>query len=111
VSINGINGAVGGLSGYSPLVQRPAGGPSERTGSAVSLPVEPDASPSAVRSPEHALPEAAPAGVDPALWSVLSSEERQFFSRVTAMGPLTYGPRSANIPPGMMRGGRLDRMV
>ena len=31
------------------------------------------------------------AGTDPALWSVLSGEERAFFAKAGAMGPLTYG--------------------
>lgn len=35
---------------------------------------------------------AAPVGSDPALWSVLTSEERDFFARQSAMGPVTYGP-------------------
>lgn len=55
----------------------------------------------------------APEGVDQELWSVLSKEERSFFVKAGAMGPLTYGrfttqqaPQSVATP--MMRGGRLD---
>jgi hypothetical protein len=61
-----------------------------------------------------ALPVAAPAGTDPALWSVLSAEERTFFAKVGSMGPLTYGrvldQKSAAPAPSlpMHRGGRLD---
>jgi hypothetical protein len=58
-----------------------------------------------------AIPVHAPAGTDPALWSVLTADERRFFSRLQAVGPLTYGPRSANVPPGLVRGVRLDRTV
>jgi hypothetical protein len=52
-----------------------------------------------------------PAGTDPALWSVLSSDERAFFAKAGAMGPLTYGRalremQSAQMPAS--RGGRLD---
>jgi hypothetical protein len=50
-----------------------------------------------------------PAGTDPALWSVLSAEERGFFAKLGAMGPLTYGratSTSATMPG--IRGGRLD---
>lgn len=71
----------------------------------------------ALLGPRHeALPAEAPEGTDPALWQVLTTEERAFFARMTAMGPLTYG-RSAHTPasnPGMggerpvLRGGRID---
>jgi hypothetical protein len=56
------------------------------------------------------LPVEAPAGTDPELWSVLSSEERTFFARVGSMGPLTYGHllHSARTDEPVMRGGRLD---
>jgi hypothetical protein len=59
----------------------------------------------------------APAGTDPALWSVLTSDERAFFSRVVTSGPLTYSKmsaattthaasQSASMPA--IRGGRID---
>ena len=53
-----------------------------------------------------------PAGTDPALWSVLTSEERAFFSRAVTSGPLTYSKmaaatsRAAAMPS--IRGGRID---
>ena len=55
----------------------------------------------------------APEGVDQDLWSVLSKDERSFFVKAGAMGPLTYGRFSAQQAPQsvatpMMRGGRLD---
>jgi hypothetical protein len=54
----------------------------------------------------------APEGVDQELWSVLSKEERSFFVKAGAMGPLTYGrfPQQApqNVSAPLMRGGRLD---
>lgn len=53
----------------------------------------------------------APNGVDQELWSVLTKEERSFFVKAGAMGPLTYGRFSAaqGTPPApMLRGGRLD---
>lgn len=58
-----------------------------------------------------ALPAEAPAGTDPALWSILSSDERSFFAKSQAMGPLTYGRKmAARMEPAMpaVRGGRLD---
>lgn len=57
----------------------------------------------------------APEGTDPKLWSILTTEERSYFARSTAQGPLTYArvmmgdvgtqgaPMSAS-----MRGIRLD---
>ncbi len=56
------------------------------------------------------LPVAPPPGTDPELWSVLSSEERVFFAKVGAMGPLTYGRLTSelNEQPPIARGGRLN---
>lgn len=53
----------------------------------------------------------APQGVDQDLWSVLTKDERSFFVKSGAMGPLTYGRFSApqsSTPAPMLRGGRLD---
>lgn len=53
----------------------------------------------------------APDGVDQELWSVLSKEERSFFVKAGAMGPLTYGRFSNAQAPAqapLVRGGRLD---
>jgi hypothetical protein len=58
-----------------------------------------------------ALPVEAPPGTDPALWSILSADERSFFAKSQAMGPLTYGRKMAQrMEPPMpaVRGGRLD---
>jgi hypothetical protein len=38
-----------------------------------------------------ALSVEAPAGTDPELWSVLTADERSFFAKASALGPLTYG--------------------
>src|SRR5215211_943557 len=38
-----------------------------------------------------AVPSEPPAGTDPALWSVLTGEERAYFAKSASMGPLTYG--------------------
>ena len=53
----------------------------------------------------------APAGTDPELWSVLTADERTFFAKASALGPLTYGRIStsaAQPTPPAARGGRLD---
>ncbi len=57
-----------------------------------------------------AVPAEAPAGTDPSLWSVLTTEERNFFAKTAAMGPLTYGRIKAatNPAPPAERGVRLD---
>jgi hypothetical protein len=52
-----------------------------------------------------------PAGTDPELWSVLTQDERAYFARLGAMGPLTYGRvLSGQLPPAApaARGVRLD---
>jgi hypothetical protein len=57
------------------------------------------------------VPVEAPEGTDPALWSVLSAEERAFFAKAGAMGPLTYGRafrEMTGVQPPAARGGRLD---
>src|SRR5690242_5874250 len=90
MSIYGINNSnVGRLPGQYPvrdpnraqvqpdatLVPAPTAKPAATTNAAsqTNVPVEP------------------PEGTDPALWSVLSAEERAFFAKAGAMGPLTYG--------------------
>jgi hypothetical protein len=49
-----------------------------------------------------------PPGSDPALWAILTSEERAFFTQQAALGPIHYGPRSAATAPDAPVGGRLD---
>jgi hypothetical protein len=63
-----------------------------------------------LRAPQQALPAEPPAGTDPELWSVLTQEERAFFAKAGAMGPLTYGHvlSSQNVGAPASRGGRLD---
>lgn len=68
------------------------------------------ATPSVAAPAATPVPVEAPPGTDPALWSVLTSEERAFFARTASMGPLTYGAiKNATLPaPPTIRGGRLD---
>lgn len=35
-----------------------------------------------------------PEGANPHLWSTLTAEEQSFFLKQSALGPLTYGPKS-----------------
>ncbi len=69
---------------------------------------------SAAGAPAQSVPVEAPQGTDPALWSVLSGDERAFFAKAGAMGPLTYGRafermQATQLPAS--RGGRLDVKV
>jgi hypothetical protein len=60
---------------------------------------------------QTAVPAEAPPGTDPAFWSVLTSDERNFFARTANLGPLTYSrfkeATAAQTPPAA-RGVRLD---
>jgi hypothetical protein len=60
----------------------------------------------------QATPLEAPPGTDPELWKILSAEERGYFAKLGAMGPLTYGrvvDAQRSVPS--VRGGRLDVKV
>lgn len=61
-------------------------------------------------TPQSAVPAEAPPGTDPTLWSVLTSEERNFFAKTASLGPLTYSRIKAvtNPAPPAARGVRLD---
>ncbi len=101
-SANTANGV--SQNGTRPAAERAlerTAGLAERTSSATR--------PSIAATPTN-VPAEAPAGTDPALWSVLTTEERAFFSKTAALGPLTYGKiKNASLPtPPAMRGGRLD---
>lgn len=90
------------------------------------------AQPSTVRTPRHtapgdvaptrpaarpaaSVPAEAPAGTDPQLWSVLTSDERAFFAKASAQGPLTYTnlvtKQAPSAPAAMPRGSRMDVRV
>jgi len=112
MSIYGIGG---------PNIQRPGNQfpvrdngrtPAQKPG-AQSVPPTAIQTPSSAKTPQ-AIPVEPPPGTDPSLWSVLSGEERAFFAKAGAMGPLTYGRalqemKSSQLP--IARGGRLDVKV
>jgi len=84
-----------------------------RAPATVQAPRTPPA-PNAAPAAAAAVPTQAPAGTDPELWNVLSADERVFFAKLGAMGPLTYGrvlsqAQQAAVPAA--RGGRLDVKV
>ena len=109
MSIQGINGG-SGAAGSIPGLPRPenAEGAAPRRAERAQ---ERTAS-QAVASSAGSVPAEAPHGTDPALWSVLTGEERSYFARARSMGPLTYGPGSSNDSvPGVRLGGRIDVKV
>lgn len=59
---------------------------------------------------QNTVPAEAPAGTDPTLWSVLTADERNFFAKTAALGPLTYGriKAASHAAPPAARGVRLD---
>lgn len=126
MSVNGINNTplpnIGSLqrpdasrangaanpTGLDRAAQNTAGaGASARANQMASLkPQTPIAAPT-----QNSVPAEAPAGTDPALWNVLTSEERTFFAKTSALGPLTYGRYKAAVnpqTPPAARGVRLD---
>ncbi len=106
MSINGINGVVGhpGIQpGHVSDIEREPGNKAIKAPSSTSA---------ASATASGALSAEAPAGTDPALWSVLTSEERSFFAKANSIGLLTYSPRrSANAGAATIRGGRIDVRV
>jgi hypothetical protein len=91
----------------------PSGGPATGSLRPAPVPAERPAAttprPSIAAAPST-VPAEAPAGTDPELWSMLTTEERAFFARSAALGPLTYGRlKEAIMPtPPAARGVRLD---
>jgi hypothetical protein len=67
------------------------------------------ARPPAPPAPAPRTDASAPAAPAPSFLDLLTSEEREFFAQQTALGPLTYGPRSARpgAEPGPL-GQRID---
>lgn len=103
----GVRSDVGGHVRAEPRAQQT--GPQVHTTDTAALrPQTPIAGHSA--STQSAVPAEAPAGTDPTLWSVLTSEERNFFAKTAALGPLTYSRlKAATHPaPPAARGVRLD---
>ena len=97
----------GQTGGVRPGVARPTAAPANTANAAALKPQQ------SLATPTSALPAEAPPGTDPALWSVLTSDERAYFAKAAASGPLTYGRVAAGINPmaqaaPAVRGGRLD---
>ena len=89
--------------------QNPAGTSTTAAGSGA-----PRAAQSAAKSAaKSALTPQPPDGTDPALWSILTGEERAYFANNSTSGPLTYSKvmmpnRSTSAALPAVRGGRVD---
>lgn len=114
MSVNGINNSllntIGTLRPNGANVDRSNGQGAgvQRTTTAPTA-LKPQA-PIAGQTAQASVPAEAPAGTDPALWSVLTAEERGHFAKASALGPLTYSRIKAvtNPAPPAARGVRLD---
>lgn len=116
MSIYGIRGPYNGaVRPQTPATVRPNGtqpttGGTPRTTTPTQAPA-PAAAKGSAPAAANAVPVQPPQGTDPALWSVLTQDERTYFAKLGAMGPLTYGRvLSGQMPTQapMARGGRLD---
>ena len=118
MSLYGIRGSIAGTAAPAGApATTPPGGAAARTerrplGSKpapIATPSVP--SPPGVQSAPAAVPAQPPPGTDPELWNVLSNDERTFFAKLGAMGPLSYGRvLSGQVQPqqAVSRGARLD---
>ena len=104
------------INGLGPLLPDPRPGDAGGRATPMPTPVEPDRPTRDVAAPpvpadQVAAPADIAAGVDPELWEILSADERVFYLRSAATGPLTYGPGTpsqASPSPGSRFGGRID---
>lgn len=90
-----------------PLVGTPSAPATPAMPSVRTPPAPATTAPGAVAAPP-------PPGTDPELWQVLTAEERSFFARAYASGPLTYGRAALTgqaDSPAAFRGTRLDVRV
>lgn len=120
MSINGINnpllanlGSIGRPETTRPNADR--AGNAGQTGTAATTAnsravLKPQAPIAGANAAQTAVPAEAPPGTDPTLWSVLTTDERNFFAKTAALGPLTYSRIKAAAPsaPPAARGVRLD---
>lgn len=117
MSIYGINTNILRLPTQQPGIRDNSRTPTQpSTGGVPTAPATVTQTPANAKTAQagQSVPTDPPPGTDPALWSILSGEERAFFAKAGAMGPLTYGRafsqmKSAPLPAA--RGGRLDVKV
>jgi hypothetical protein len=117
MSVTGVNNSLRDLLATRidqtigrPLDQQSQTGGTAAAGSSSLAPASAGTSKSATKS---ALTPQPPEGTDPALWSILTGEERAYFANNSASGPLTYSKimmpnKSASSALPAVRGGRVD---
>lgn len=112
MNLNRINGSTAGVLAprQEPRPRLESERPSTAGAAEAGIATQVQRAPLSIATPRLTLPAEAPAGTDPELWSVLTADERAFFAKVGAMGPLTYGhlitAQTTSTP--VARGGRLD---
>jgi hypothetical protein len=119
MSVTGVNNSLRDL--LATRIDQTIGRPLDQQFPSGNAPSIASATPSAAQSgakaaPKSALTPQAPEGTDPALWSILTGEERAYFANNSASGPLTYSKvmmpnRSASSALPAVRGGRVDVRV
>jgi hypothetical protein len=117
MSVTGVNNSLRDLLATRidqtigrPLDQQPETGGSTPAGSSALATRAAGTSKPATKS---ALTPQPPEGTDPALWSILTGEERAYFANNSASGPLTYSKvmmpnKSTSSALPAVRGGRVD---
>ena len=116
MSIHGIRGPYSNaVKPQTPSTARPNGAQPAPGGTPRATTNAPSQAPNALKggvpSAGSAVPVQPPQGTDPELWSVLTQDERAYFAKLGAMGPLTYGrvlTGQMPVQPPAVRGGRLD---
>jgi len=115
MNVNGLSSSLQSLLAAREQLQtaRPDATAAQAQRAATAAPAAANAASAKPAAASATLTATAPEGTDPALWSVLTSDERAFFSRVVTSGPLTYSKMAAanaNRPAAMpsIRGGRID---
>lgn len=106
MSILGIGGGTGGVG---PRLDPALGRSGERAAVDRRTSVAPREGATLGLDPAS-LPAEAPPGTDPELWSVLTTEERAYYARIQALGPLTYHPARTGGEV-VARGARIDLRV
>jgi hypothetical protein len=120
MSVTGVNNSLRDLlaSRIDQTIGRPldAARGQPQTGDAAPAGPSAGAATSGKPAAKSALIPQPPEGTDPALWSILTGEERAYFANNATSGPLTYSKvmmpnRTASSALPAVRGGRVDVRV
>jgi hypothetical protein len=114
MSVTGVNNSLRDLlaTRIDQTIGRPLDSQAQTGGATQAAPAAPASN--VITAPtKSALTPQAPEGTDPALWSILTGEERSYFANNMTSGPLTYSKvmmpnRTAASALPAVRGGRVD---